>query len=90
MLGHTSIDAWKLSPEINEGGQFVDSVLFGVAMVVHLDEGDVQRVRLLVDLLKTFQHLLAIKTIVGVWKWVFLIFTKIDFKVLLWPTTKKF
>ena len=43
----TSVDAWKLPPEVDQGRELVDAVLLGVAVVVHLHEGDVQRVGLL-------------------------------------------
>ena len=43
----TSVDAWELPSEVDEGRELVDAVLFSVAMVVHLHEGDVQRVGLL-------------------------------------------
>jgi hypothetical protein len=43
----TSVDAGKLSSEVDQGGELVDAVLLGVPVVVHLHERDVQRIRLL-------------------------------------------
>ena len=64
----TSIDARELPPEVYERRHLVDAVLLGVAMVVDLDERDVQRVGLAVDLLQALQNLLAVGAVVSVWK----------------------
>ena len=55
----TPVDAGEFPPEVDEGGELVDAVLLGVAVVVDLDERDVQRVRLVVDPLQPLQHALA-------------------------------
>ena len=62
--GVTSVDAGEFSPEVNQGWEFADSVLLGVAGIVDLHEGDVQGVRLVVDLLQAGLHLVALYTVV--------------------------
>ena len=51
ILSHwlTPVNAGELSPEVDECGELVDAVLLGVSVVVDLDEGDIERVRLVVD-----------------------------------------
>ena len=63
----TSVDAGELSPEVDQSRQLVDPVLLGVSGVIYLDEGDVQRVRLVVNLLQTRHHLVTLDTVVLVY-----------------------
>ena len=62
----TSVDTRKLSPEVDKGRQLIDPILLGVSVVVHLDERDVQRVGLAVNLLQTFENLLAFGAVVSI------------------------
>ncbi len=56
MVNLTSINAGKPFSKVDKRRQLVDPVLLGVAVVIHLDEGDVQRVGVAVDGLEALQH----------------------------------
>ena len=62
------VNAGELAPEVDEGRHLVHPVLLGVPSVVHLDHGDVQRVRFIVYLLQAFNCLVAFNTVVFIWK----------------------
>lgn len=64
----SAIDGREPASEVDDGGEFVDAVLAGVAGVADLDEGDVQVIRFRVDVLQLVQHFLALGAIVLVWK----------------------
>ena len=63
-----SVNAREFASEVDERRHLVDPVLLGVPRVVHLDHGDVQRVRFVVDLLQAFNCFVAFNTVVFVWE----------------------
>ena len=63
-----SVNAREFASEVDERRHLVDPVLLGVPRVVHLDHGDVQRVRFVVDLLQAFNRFVAFNTVVFVWE----------------------
>lgn len=69
-LGHqvAAIDGREPAPEVDHRRELGHAVLAGVARVFDLDERDVQVVRLGVDVLQLFEHLLALGTVALVWQ----------------------
>ena len=63
-----SVNAREFASEVDERRHLVDPVLLGVPRVVHLDHGDVQRIRFIVYLFQAFNCLVAFNTVVFIWK----------------------
>lgn len=67
MYPPTSVYAREPSSEVDQGGELLNTVLLGVARVPDLDEGDVQVVSVIVNLLQLREDLFALGVVL-VWR----------------------